>query len=122
MRNGTLWAVTLMVMLGAATGLSAQTKPGQDGLRGIKTRAELDALVSKLRSGELKGPQALFEGDPGHYRVYTSHINNRKGLADIHTTDDEIFLVLSGSAQCTLGGDIKDKKSEGNDYHGTEIV
>jgi mannose-6-phosphate isomerase-like protein (cupin superfamily) len=121
--KGRFRAITLAVILGAAAGLSAQTTPGPDGLRGIKSKAELEALVSKLRSGELKGPQKLFEEDHGPYRVYTSYINKRKGLADIHVNDSEIFVVLSGSAQCTLGGDIADKKlGPDGDYHGTQVV
>ena len=115
--------ITLLVVLAASASLQAQSKPSAEGLRGIKSRAELESLVSKIRSGELKGPQPLFEGDQGPYRIYTSYIDNRKGLADIHVADDEIFVVLSGSAQCTLGGDIADKKLDPqNDYHGTQIV
>jgi mannose-6-phosphate isomerase-like protein (cupin superfamily) len=111
------------VIVAAALPLSADTKPGPEALRGVKTKADLDAIVAKLRSGEVKGPQALFEANPqGPYRVYTSYIDARKGLADIHPSDDEIFVVLSGSAQCTLGGDIPDKKLEGRDYHGPAIA
>lgn len=116
-------ALMLVVILGVTVALPAQTKPGEDALRGVKSKADLETIVAELRSGELKGPQALFEAAPrGPYRVYTSYIDNRKGLADIHTTDDEIFVVLSGSAQCTLGGDIPGKKLEGRDYHGPQVV
>jgi len=117
-------AVLPAVMLTAlAVTVSSETKPGPEALRGVKTKADLDAIVARLRSGEVKGPQALFEADPqGPYRVYTSYIDARKGLADIHPNDDEIFVVLSGSAQCTLGGDIPDKKLEGRDYHGSAVV
>lgn len=114
--------LTLVLILGVATALSAQTK-ASPGLRGIESKADLDALVSRLRSGELKGPQKLFEEDHGTYRVYTSYIDNRRGVADIHVNDDELFLVLSGSAQCTLGGDIADKKvGLDGDYHGAQVV
>lgn len=123
MRNERLRAIALVAILGATAGLPAQTNPGTEGLRGVKSKAELEALVSKLRSGQLKGPQTLFEGDKGPYRIYTSYIDNRKGVADIHALDDEVFVVLSGSAQCTLGGDIADKKLiQENEYRGTQIV
>jgi mannose-6-phosphate isomerase-like protein (cupin superfamily) len=113
----------LVAILGVTVAIPAQTRPGPEALRGIKSKADLETIVAKLRSGELKGPQALFEADPqGPYRVYTSYINARQGLADIHTTDDEIFVLLSGSARCTLGGDIPDKKLEGRDYHGPAVV
>lgn len=123
MTNAKRRALLLIVILGAAVALPAQSKPAPESLRGVKSKADLDALVGKLKSGELKGAQGLFEADPrGTYRVYTSYINGRKGLADIHPNDDEIFVVLSGSAQCTLGGDIPDKKLEGRDYHGPAVV
>ncbi len=94
-----------------------------DDLAGVKTGAEIEALVAKLRSGELKGAQALFEKEGGPYRIYTSYIENRPGAADIHALDDEIFLVVSGSAEVTLGGDVIDKKTkEENEYRGTTIA
>ena len=108
-------------MLTLAVTLGAQPA-GDDPLR-IKTRAEIDALVKGLREGTLKGPQALFEREGGPHRIYTSFIDRRKGAADIHATDDEIFLVMSGAADCTLGGDIEDQTlARPNEYRGTRIV
>jgi mannose-6-phosphate isomerase-like protein (cupin superfamily) len=94
-----------------------------DELAGVKTKPEIDALVAQLRAGELKGAQPLFEKEGGAYRVYTSYIENRKGAADIHGLDDEIFLIMSGSADVTLGGDVTDKKSTAeNEFRGTRIA
>jgi mannose-6-phosphate isomerase-like protein (cupin superfamily) len=94
-----------------------------DPLTGVKTKRDLDELVAKLRTGEVAGAQTLFERENGPYRIYTSYIDNRKGGADIHVVDDEIFVVLSGSAQLTLGGDITDKKlARENEYRGTAIA
>jgi hypothetical protein len=94
------------------------------GLRGVRAKADIDAIVAGLRNGTLKGPQSLFEVPNGPYRVYTSYIDHRKGVADIHVDDDEIFVVLSGSAACTLGGDIENKTLAAADhtYHGDRIV
>lgn len=112
----------LLVLLVATCAALAQTGAPAEGLAGVKTKAEIDALVAKLRGGELKGAQALFERQDGPYRIYTSFIDKRKGAADIHATDDEIFVIMSGSAQLTLGGDITDKKSTApNEYRGTAI-
>jgi len=105
--------VRLGMFLLAACGLillAQQTAP-LDPLAGVKTKAEIDALVAKVRSGELKGAQNLFEKENGPYRVYTSFIDNRKGAADLHGVDDEIFLIMSGSAEVTLGGEIVDAKA-----------
>ena len=114
------WA--LAALLSATTPLSGQTGRGAEGLSGIKSKAELEKIVAGLRSGELKDAQALFDAAPqGPYRIYTSYISARKGRADIHPQDDEIFVVLSGSARCTIGGDIPDKRLEGHDYHGTSV-
>ncbi len=113
----------LAVLLVAACAALAQTGVPADRLAGVKTRAEIDALVARLRSGELQGAQTLFERDNGPYRIYTSYINARKGAADIHVADDEIFVIVSGSAQFTLGGDIADKTlARENEYRGTVIA
>ncbi len=116
--------VRLGMFLLAACGLlllAHQTAP-LDPLAGVKSKAQIDALVAKVRSGELKGVQNLFDRDKGPYRVYTSFIDNRKGAADIHAVDDEIFLIASGAAEVTLGGDITDKKSTAeNEFRGTII-
>ena len=113
------------VLLIAVCGLllSARQTAPVDKLAGVKTKAEIDALFAKVRSGELTGAQNLFNQDKGPYRVYTSVIENRKGAADIHGLDDEIFLIVGGSAEVTLGGDITDKKSTAaNEFRGTVIA
>jgi mannose-6-phosphate isomerase-like protein (cupin superfamily) len=111
----------------AAVTVGSSLAPAQEGpagpLSGWKSKAELDALVAKLRSGELKGPQTIFERPDGPYRVYTSFIDRRKGAADIHEVDDELYIVLSGSARSTLGGEITDKKlTAPHEYRGTSIA
>ena len=104
----------------ALLGFSARSA---DDLAGVKTKAEIDSLVAMLRAGELKGAQPLFEKEGGPYRIYTSYIENRKGAADVHALDDEIFLIVSGSAEVTLGGVVKDKKEkEENEFRGTTIA
>ena len=118
-----VWAaLTCVVVLSGAGFVVAQAPAPADPLSGWASKADLDALVAKLRGGDLKGPQTLFERPNGPYRVYTSFIDRRKGAADIHAADDEIFFVLSGSARSTLGGEIADKKATGpHEYRGTEI-
>src|SRR5512143_1732663 len=98
--------VRVGLILLAASGLSllAGQASSLDPLAGVKTKAEIDALVAKVRSGELKGAQNLFAKENGAYRVYTSFIDNRKGAADLHRLDDELFLIVAGSAEATLGG------------------
>jgi mannose-6-phosphate isomerase-like protein (cupin superfamily) len=123
MRRTSIAVLALAAAL-AMTGarVNGQAEPPA-GLRGVRSKAEIDALVAGLRSGALKGPQSLFEVPNGSYRVYTSYIDHRKGVADIHVDDDEIFVVLSGSAACTLGGDIENKTlGPGSDYHGATII
>lgn len=113
------WLVTAVGSL-FLTGFAA----GQpDDLAGVKTKAEIDSLVAKLRTGEIKGARPLFESEGGPYRIYTSYIENRKGAADVHGLDDEIFLIVNGSAEVTLGGDVTDKKSTAkNEFRGTTIT
>ena len=114
--------VALLIISVCGLSLPGFSSGSQDDLVGVKTRAEIDALAAKLRTGELKGAQTLFTKEGGPYRIYTSYIENRKGAADIHGLDDEIFLIVSGSAEVTLGGDITDKKSTvENEFKGTSI-
>ena len=119
----TLTCAAVLSVVGFAQAQTSSPSPRlADSLAGWAPRAELDAVVAKLRSGELKGPQTLFERPDGPYRVYTSFIDGRKGAADIHAADDEVYVVLSGSARSTLGGDITDKKRTApNEYRGTQI-
>ncbi len=117
--------VAALALAAMATGPSIMAPLEQvpaDSLSGWRTKADLDQLVAKLRSGDLTGPQKLFERSNGPYRVYTSFIDRRKGAADIHEADDELFIVLSGSARSTLGGEITDKKQTApHEYRGTTI-
>ena len=114
--------VIIVVVLACGLAMAAFPAGAADELAGVKTKAEIDALAAKLKVGEVKGAQTLFQAEGGPYRVYTSYIENRKGAADIHILDSEIFLVVSGSAEVTLGGDVTDKKSTAeNEFRGTTI-
>lgn len=120
MKKTTLAGMIVLAACALAV-LAAQTAP-LDKLAGVKTKAEIETLVAKVLSGELKGPQNLFEKDKGPYRIYTSFIEKRKGAADLHGADDEIFLIVSGAAVVTLGGDITDKKATAeNEFRGSVI-
>jgi mannose-6-phosphate isomerase-like protein (cupin superfamily) len=115
-------AATVLIAAAVSTAVTVAAEE-PDPLRGIRNRQEIEALVDGLRSGRLKGPQALFDREGGPHLVYTSYIENRKGAADIHVADDEIFVVISGTAACTLGGDIADKTLvRPNEYRGTRIA
>ena len=115
-------ALTWVIVLSGVWFVKAQAPAPADTLKGWASKSDLDALVAKLRSGELKGPQTLFERPNGPYRIYTSFIDGRKGAADIHEADDEVLVVLSGSAQSTLGGEIPDRNlAAPHEYRGTQI-
>jgi len=120
MRKSTLLSLIVILALGATVIIQASGEA--DKLAGVMKKADIDSLIGKLRSGELQGAQSLFEGEDGPYRVYTSYIENRKGAADIHALDSEIFLIMSGSAEFTLGGEVTDKEAKSeNEYRGTTI-
>ena len=115
-------ALAFAVVLGVTWVTAAQAPVHSDPLTGWVQKAELDGLMAKLRGGDLKGSQTLFERPNGPYRVYTSFIDQRKGAADVHEVDDELFFVLSGSARSTLGGQITDGKAiASQEYRGTQI-
>lgn len=115
--------ISMFVVVAYGLVLMGQLTAPPDKLAGVKTKADIDELVAKIRRSELKGTQTLFEREKGPYRIYTSYIDNRKGAADIHGTDDEVFLILSGSAEVTLGGEVTDKKATAeNEFRGMMIV
>ncbi|MCJ7565392.1 MAG: cupin domain-containing protein [Candidatus Aminicenantes bacterium] len=115
--------MSIFLIVALRLALPGRQSDAPDKLAGVKTKAEIDTLVAKIRGGKLKGAQPLFEREKGPYRIYTSFIENRKGAADLHGTDDEVFLIVSGAAEVTLGGDISDKKSTAaNEFRGTTIV
>jgi mannose-6-phosphate isomerase-like protein (cupin superfamily) len=121
MRAKTIW--TLLLTGVAATAMAA-TVSAEDGLAGLKTKAELEQLATRLRSGELTGSQMLFRGE-GRYSIDTSYFHEkRKAEPQVHVETDEIFLVLSGAAHVTLGGELTDKFLEDgqkNELRGTGI-
>ncbi|MBE3129542.1 MAG: hypothetical protein IMZ54_02340 [Acidobacteria bacterium] len=115
--------IGMLAILVFGSALFAGQAVSGDKLTGVVTKAELDALAAKLRSGELKGMQTLFDREGGPYKIYTSFIQNRKGAADLHALDDEIFLIISGAAEVTLGGEITDKKATAeNELRGSVIA
>lgn len=99
--------VCRLLLVGIAMTALAVTVSAQDGLPGVKTKAELDKLANGLRSGELTGDHVLFSGD-GRYTIDTSYFHAKhKATPQAHTEVDEIFVVLSGAAQVTLGGNLE---------------
>jgi mannose-6-phosphate isomerase-like protein (cupin superfamily) len=108
-----------MAMAAMSAGLSAQ-----EGAPGVKTKAELEQLADGLRSGKLTGDHDLFTGG-NRYMIDTSYFSaNHKATPQAHVDTDEVFLVLSGSAQLTLGGELEGKffaKGDKNQPRGTGI-
>ena len=112
-----------LLLVGMALTATAMVS-AQDGPPGVKTKAELEQLAAGLRSGELSGDHVLFNGGD-RYTIDTSSFSaNKKAKPQAHMDTDEVFLVLSGSAQLTLGGELEGKtfaKGDKNQLRGTAI-
>jgi mannose-6-phosphate isomerase-like protein (cupin superfamily) len=113
-----------LLLVGIAMTAVAATVSAQDGAPGVKTKAEMEELANGLRSGTLTGDHTLFSGG-GRYTIDTSYFSaSHKATAQAHIDTDEVFLVLSGSAQVTLGGELEGKffaKGDKNQPRGTGI-
>jgi len=107
-----IWAaLTCVVVLSGAGFVVAQAPAPADPLSaGIEGRPRCARGEAARRRAE--GPQTLFERPNGRIASTRPSSTVARG-ADIHAADDEIFLVLSGSARSTLGGEIADKKATG---------
>lgn len=96
--------VSSHVTLVAPPAPAAPTPVAADRLRGIKAKTEIDALAASIRA-DARGAQLLFAVAGGRYRVFLNVIDS-KPAPELHADKDEIFYVLSGSAQATLGGEL----------------
>jgi mannose-6-phosphate isomerase-like protein (cupin superfamily) len=112
------------LLVGVAMIAMAATVSAQAGAPGVKAKAELEQLAEGLRSGKLTGDHDLFSGG-SRYTIDTSYFSaNHKATAQAHVDTDEVFMVLSGSAQVTLGGELEGKffaKGDKNQPRGTGI-
>ncbi len=97
----------------------------EDGLTGVKSRAELEQIDVLFRAGA-RPPELskiLFQREGAHYLVDTSYFENRTQEPQMHLQQDEVFVVMSGAAKLRLGGELVNKKEHGdpNEYRGTAI-
>jgi len=90
---------------------------GEDGLAGVKSRAELEQLDVLLRAGAVppEVSRQLFKGEGAAYSIDTSYFANRVQTPQLHVLYDEVFVVLSGAATLRLGGELVDGKPHGGD-------
>jgi mannose-6-phosphate isomerase-like protein (cupin superfamily) len=100
----------------AATGWMSSAA-GDDGLVGVKSRAQLEQLDVLLRAGAVPPEisRKLFGREGAAYSIDTSYFANRVQTPQLHVTYDEIFVVLSGAATLRLGGELIDGKPHNND-------
>lgn len=116
--------ISRLLLVGIFMTVMAATVSAQDAPPGVKTKAELEQLAAGLQSGDQKVSNVLFSGG-GRYTIDTSYFSaKKKATPQAHIDTDEVFLVLSGAAQLTLGGDLEGKtfaKGDKNQPRGTGI-
>jgi quercetin dioxygenase-like cupin family protein len=121
MRTRTIGTLSLaaIVMLAVAPMTSAQVKD-----TGVVTKADLQQLAAKLKSGELKGSIMVFNS-ADRYALTTSYFAKKKQIPHLHAGHDEIMLIVSGSGKFTLGGELINGAPEDgykwDEVMGTEI-
>jgi len=106
-----VWTICSLLLAAMTVLTILPSMRAQDGQGGVKTRADLEQVVAAIRSGKIKGEVLFKEGD--RYSVDTSYFHaDKKMKAQSHADTDEVFVVQSGSAKLTLGGEIIDPSPE----------
>ncbi len=91
----------------------AQTREPSTAIRPItvKTKQSLADLERSLR-GENK-VEDLIGGEGMQLRVAIQHDEKKEtALAELHDASDDVYYVLEGSAQLTLGGKLENPKEQ----------
>jgi len=112
MTTRTIGRLLLAGALASAAVGSVSSAAGEGGLVGVKSRTELEQLDVLLRAGAVppEVSRKLFSQEGAAYSIDTSYFQNRTQTPQLHVTYDEIFVVLSGAATLTLGGELIDGK------------
>jgi quercetin dioxygenase-like cupin family protein len=110
-------AMTMAAATVSGASPQAPTMGVQDAIAGVKTKAELEQLDVLLRAGAVppEVSRELFAREGAAYSIDTSYFANRVQTPQLHTTYDEIFVVLSGAATLTLGGELIGGKAHNGD-------
>ncbi len=116
----TIFMAMILVFAMSAT---ASAQGGSDTV--LKTKTELDQLGVRYSSGESVSGQMLFKAGSRYYAKTTYLTPTKKERAQIHAENDEIILILGGTADVTLGGELEgkfaQKGNEEREFRGTGI-
>jgi mannose-6-phosphate isomerase-like protein (cupin superfamily) len=119
------WIGAALVIVSAAASAQAPATAKPDPLVGVKTKAELDALVTKFRTDDAQKGLMLFKRSGGPYHIFVNEVSRRRGVPEMHVNKDECFVVLSGNATLTIGGTLTDGKARSgdpNEWQGADIT
>jgi len=116
----TVRTISKLLLVGIAVAAIADgvsSAASDDGLAGVKSRAELEQLDVLLRAGAVPPEisRQLFKREGAAYSMDTSYFANRVQTPQLHVQYDEVFVVLSGAATLRLGGELIDGKAHGGD-------
>jgi mannose-6-phosphate isomerase-like protein (cupin superfamily) len=100
-----IFLLTAILLILSALGLDAQTRQPSTAIRPfiVKTAQSLDDLEKSLRTDNKV--EELSGGVGTQLRVAVQHDKLRQNAdAELHDESDDVYYVLEGSAQLTLGG------------------
>lgn len=118
MRRPLLAGIVATALAGSVSAQAPAAHNGiKDSLAGIKTRAEIEQIDVLARAGAVPPElsRELFSREGAAYSIDTSYFANRRQTPQLHLTYDEVFVVLSGAATLTLGGELINGKPHNND-------
>jgi len=102
MRTRTMVTFFLMAIAMLVVTMTAKAQVKDTG---VATKADLQQIAVKLKSGELKGSIMVFNS-ADRYALTTSYFEKKKQTPHLHAGHDEIMLIISGSGRFTLGGEL----------------
>lgn len=106
-----LMLLTLVVMTFCVFSATAQTRQPSAPIRPyiVKTRQSVADLEKSL--GKENKVEELIGGEGMQLRVAVQHDEKRdSGDAEVHDASDDVFYVLEGSAELTLGGKLENPR------------
>ncbi len=123
MRIRTVLAIFAMIPVVFAVAATASAQDGSDTV--LTTKAELDKLGARYLADELRSGQMLFKAGSRYYAKTTYLTPTKFERAQIHTQNDQIILILGGTAELTLGNELEGKFAqkghEESEFRGTGI-
>lgn len=129
-------SLTALLVIGliGVSGVAAQVRKPSKAIKPyvVKTKQDVAAIQSELRSIDkdiriketVSKTEELIGGEGMEVRVAIQYDAKKSAaLAEVHDASDDVYYVLEGSAQLTLGGELQNpREASPGEWRGDGIV